>query len=168
MTLFVYGSLRRGQYNHVRYSIDMRRCQFVGMGKTKPAFTLVDFGQYPGLYVGGKTAVTGELYEVPDGHPMLLDIERMEVGAGYKRVELTLEDGRVVTAYAQSGVIPSYYPKRVEGGDWAKHHVPTEGEVRHMESQAKHMVEFAHEDALAFVKASRKEKKTHGTQAQRR
>ncbi len=155
MILFVYGSLRKGQFNHIRYSIDMRRAVFLGLGKTKPAFTLVDFGQYPGLYNGGTTAVVGELYEIPDGHAMLRAIEEMEVGARYTAVELELQDGRKATAYVQLGPIESYYTKRVPGGDWSAHHVPTEGEVRHIASQEKWMVDFAHEEALEFVKRSK-------------
>lgn len=157
MILFVYGSLRKGQYNHVRYSIDMRRAVPRGLGKTQSKFTMVDFGQYPGLYADGDTPVqvVGELYEIPDGHAMLAQIDDMERSAGYTRVEIILVDGRMVNAYVQLGRIESYHTKRVPGGDWSAHHVPTEGEVRHMASQEEWMIKFAHEEALEMVKRSK-------------
>lgn len=155
MILFVYGSLRKGQYNHIRYEIDMRRLVFLGMGKTKPEFTLVDFGPYPGLYAGGSTAVVGELYELDAEHHMAKCIEYMEVGAGYRQQDITLEDGRVVTAYVQRGSIPSYCKKRCTSGDWNAHHIPTEHEASHMASQLKWMIEFAHEEALEYVKRNK-------------
>lgn len=94
MTLFVYGSLLRGEQNHAEIVI----ARFLGEARTAPRCTLVSLGPYPALLLEGDTAVLGELYDVPDalvpfldefeGHPDL-----------YVRETIELSDGRLVQAY---------------------------------------------------------------------
>ena len=60
-TLFVYGSLMKGRYNHNGY---MEKAVFLGKGYIED-FSLYDLGYYPGiLHNGGQGKVLGELYEV--------------------------------------------------------------------------------------------------------
>ena len=60
-TLFVYGSLMKGRYNHDAY---MRNAVFQGKGYIE-GYALYDLGHYPGvIHEGGHGKVLGELYEV--------------------------------------------------------------------------------------------------------
>jgi gamma-glutamylcyclotransferase (GGCT)/AIG2-like uncharacterized protein YtfP len=93
-TLFVYGTLLRGEKNHHLLS----RAEFLGPARTAPEFSLVEMGGYPALARGGTTTVHGELYVVDDslrdeldafeGHPSL-----------YCRRPIKLDDGTTAEAY---------------------------------------------------------------------
>lgn len=63
-TLFLYGTLKRGQRNHFR----MAGQQFVGPARTLPHYRLYDCGPYPGLVHDLKNgvSVTGEFWQVDD------------------------------------------------------------------------------------------------------
>jgi gamma-glutamylcyclotransferase (GGCT)/AIG2-like uncharacterized protein YtfP len=58
--VFVYGTLRRGEYNH-RYLSRVRR---LGVYRTSPVYTLLDLGDYPAVIPGGHTAILGEVYAI--------------------------------------------------------------------------------------------------------
>ena len=72
----------------------------LGPGQTAATFALVTLNGYPGL-VPGNSSVHGELYDVPDALWPRLD--RYE-GAPhlYRRVSITLGDGRSALAYVLS------------------------------------------------------------------
>lgn len=127
MVIFVYGSLRRLEYNHRRFGAD----KLVDLGDTvtKPLYTLKDFGDYPGLYTGGVTAVIGELYEVDESNPVhtavLAELERIEQYAGYERELILLADGTQAWAWVKdlrhgSEAFARGCPN-VTGGDWVTH-----------------------------------------------
>lgn len=56
--LFVYGTLLRGGRGHAL----LRTAQFVRRASTKPCYSLVSLGAWPGLVAGGRDKVEGELY----------------------------------------------------------------------------------------------------------
>lgn len=56
----VYGSLRRGLYNHHK----LYAGQFLGTCLTEKNWPLYDLGHYPALVKGGETAVVLEVYVV--------------------------------------------------------------------------------------------------------
>jgi gamma-glutamylcyclotransferase (GGCT)/AIG2-like uncharacterized protein YtfP len=89
--LFVYGSLKRRQANHVQLGSGV----FVGPARTQPAFALRMINGYPAL-VPGLRAVSGELYRIATGD--LLHLDEFE-GAGYRRQEIELEAGSLALAY---------------------------------------------------------------------
>lgn len=130
MLIFVYGSLRKGEYNHPYAKMD--KLVFVGVEKTKPVYTLKDFGSYPGLYVDGTTSVVGEIYRVDEGSAeqveILSRIEGMEVGAGYERKVILLDDAGFVEPVFGWVKKPQYdsLAKVVEGGDWVVHNAAKE------------------------------------------
>lgn len=114
MHIFVYGTLRRGQYNHHLLS----HSTFVDFVQTAPQFTLVDMGDYPALVHGGHTAVVGELFDIN-----LITLARLdlleEVPELYRREQLTLSQGVIAMTYT----LPSHFAagaQVVESGDWCK------------------------------------------------
>ena len=68
-TVFVYGSLKRGFFNHAL----LRGSEFLGEGVTELSdYTMQDLGFYPGVFHGGKTRIHGELYSVDDTTLMIM------------------------------------------------------------------------------------------------
>lgn len=58
--IFVYGTLRRGGTNHYL----LRFATFLGTYTTPAMFTMIDFGEYPGIIARGQTAIRGEIYQI--------------------------------------------------------------------------------------------------------
>lgn len=113
--VFVYGTLMRGQYNHVL----LQRSPFLGRAATAPRYTLIDLGRFPGMIAGGTVGIHGEVYSV--NAETLAAIDRLEGHPNfYVRTEIALADGRTVQAYVLSS---SYHSRgtRIESGDWRAH-----------------------------------------------
>jgi gamma-glutamylaminecyclotransferase len=92
--VFVYGTLLAGERNHYH----LERARLVAEARTQPAFTLYDFGPFPGMLAGGNSAVVGEVYEVDE--PMLAAMDRLEGHPSfYQRTTIRLEDRSTVEAY---------------------------------------------------------------------
>ena len=91
MSLFVYGSLRRGRDNHR----ELAGATYLRSVSTEPHYGLVECDGYPALIPGGG-AVEGELYEVTSEHLARLDAFE---GSGYVRAQVTLADGSAALAY---------------------------------------------------------------------
>lgn len=83
--VFVYGSLKRGFGNHQRLVIGGAR--FIGPAVTKPIYTMVDLGAFPGVITDGETEISGELYEV-DG-ACLQSLDSLEGHPNFYRRALT-------------------------------------------------------------------------------
>lgn len=85
MRLFVYGSLKRGFFNHYRFGFGYK-AKFLGEAEAQ-GVSLVHYKGLPyphaALHEGG--SVKGELYELDDEF-VLRSLDRMERGAGYKGV----------------------------------------------------------------------------------
>lgn len=84
-TIAVYGSLKRGKYNHTL----IENCTF--LGDTTIKGTLYSLGSYPAIIEDGDNEYPAEVYEVPD--EIYERVRRMELGAGYKEV---IVDGNIV------------------------------------------------------------------------
>jgi gamma-glutamylcyclotransferase (GGCT)/AIG2-like uncharacterized protein YtfP len=100
MKLLVYGTLKQGHMNHERFSMDEQ--EFLTKGSISE-FALVQPAGFPFPFlipeVGG--TVVGEVYEVTDTLMGILD--RMEKGAGYKRIETKLNDSdEMVQVYVEA------------------------------------------------------------------
>jgi gamma-glutamylcyclotransferase (GGCT)/AIG2-like uncharacterized protein YtfP len=98
VTLFVYGTLKRGCRNHGT----MRRATFVGEAATEPAYFMVNCGSYPGLVRAGNgqagMAIRGELYRVDE--ELLAALDRFEdVPYEYVRETIRLADGSEAETY---------------------------------------------------------------------
>lgn len=84
----VYGSLKKGKYNHSILSDS----KF--MGDTTVKGTLYRVSSYPALVNEGDTEYDAEVYQVNDD--VYNSIRNMELGAGYKEVECLCYIGDVV------------------------------------------------------------------------
>ena len=111
MWVFTYGTLMTGQPNH-RLLVGARR---IGTARTEPRYDLLDLGAFPGMAMGGATAVMGEVYEVD--RPTLAALDRLEGHPRfYIRRRIRLESGEEVAAYI--------FPRRpqdcpaIPSGDW--------------------------------------------------
>lgn len=98
--LFVYGTLLRGEGNH-DFLTEGPGAHFVRVARTLPAYRLVAVGAFagfPGLLLGGSTAVDGEVFEV--GAAVLSRVDMLEGHPRfYRRTPIVLEDGETVETY---------------------------------------------------------------------
>lgn len=98
VTLFVYGTLKRGCCNHGV----LRGAEFVGEAATEPAYLLVNCGSYPGLVRAANAqagmAIRGELYRLDEA--LLAALDRFEgVPSEYVRETIRLADGADAQTY---------------------------------------------------------------------
>lgn len=108
---FVYGTLRRGEYNH-GYLADAR---LLGTHVTSPRYVLYDTGPYPAAATGGRTPVTGEVHAV-DRRGFRL-IERLEgYPHPYTREQIDTPFGPA-WMYLWVAAIDPHWPR--VAGDWA-------------------------------------------------
>lgn len=96
-TLFVYGSLKRG--NSAHRLLSDQGATFLREAATHPRYHLVKVSWFPGMVEGEEgTGVHGELYELPDS--ALKRLDRYEGVPGlFTRNEIELDDGSKVVAY---------------------------------------------------------------------
>ncbi|WP_141620702.1 gamma-glutamylcyclotransferase [Myxococcus sp. AB036A] len=113
--VFVYGTLLSGEPNHRL----LRGARLIGPARTRPRFTLHDYGPFPALASGGKHAVEGEVYEVDA--PMLAALDRLEGHPRfYRRTPITLDEGARVEAYLFPKARLAGCPA-IESGSWRQH-----------------------------------------------
>jgi gamma-glutamylcyclotransferase (GGCT)/AIG2-like uncharacterized protein YtfP len=94
VTLFVYGSLKRGFCHHAR----LQGAVFEGEAITEPHYGLVLLGDYPALYSGGGKRVRGELYRIKA--ELLTELDQFEDCPNvYQRESIALQDGSRAFAY---------------------------------------------------------------------
>lgn len=110
-TLFVYGTLMRGECNHAL----LRRARYLGAARTAAGYALLNLGAYPAL-VPGDGHVSGELFRVDAA--TLRAVDRLEEHPRYyRRIGITLADGRHAAAY----LLPRRHAlgrARIASGDW--------------------------------------------------
>ena len=126
---FVYGSLRRGEFNHNRFRGFPEAFQCEGF--IRGAY-LKSLGSYPAIVpTEDQTAIVrGEIYDLPeDLHEIIL---RMELGAGYEfrpvlvNVEANKDEAPGATVPIEASAYFFRLPERisniqpVEGGDWTR------------------------------------------------
>lgn len=110
MILFVYGTLRKGLYNHD--VLKDSQC----LGNDSITAELYDLGYYPAV-LEGEGVVFGELYEV---EPIVMDfIDYMEFGAGYNRQQVRTHGGLVAHTYFYRGLLPKY--AMIQSGDYRQY-----------------------------------------------
>jgi len=119
--VFVYGTLRRGGRN----DIARFRPEPFFVGDAVIAGTLYDLGAYPGVVLGGKRRVVGEIYRIEPEVEVALDVlEEVADDAGeYIRRTVMVEAG----AQQFECLVYEIHPSRIAGravirsGDWIAH-----------------------------------------------
>jgi gamma-glutamylcyclotransferase (GGCT)/AIG2-like uncharacterized protein YtfP len=108
--VFVYGSLRRGHYNHAC----LKGARFLGPHTTEASYRMLSLGPYPAVILGGGTAITGEVYQV--GPRELKRLDRLET---YPR---EYDRQRIPTPYGPAWIYLYRHPARararVPSGNW--------------------------------------------------
>jgi gamma-glutamylcyclotransferase (GGCT)/AIG2-like uncharacterized protein YtfP len=114
----VYGTLRQGFGNYERL-LNNKDCEFLGSERTKPEFTMVSLGGFPGVIPGGQESITIEVFRVNnpqierqldylEGYPSFYD--KMTIETSFGPANMYILDGSYL----------SRNPK-VESGDWKEH-----------------------------------------------
>ena len=80
--IFVYGSLKRNEYNYPRF-LDDPKTNFLGE-KTVDEFTLYSLGSYPTAVESKGGYIVGEMFSVTN--KIFERIKSMELTAGYKMI----------------------------------------------------------------------------------
>lgn len=119
--LIVYGTLRRGEPNHGRCRLD-GGATYLGTTRLQ-GWVMCSLGPFPAVHPSNDPGdgIVVEAYRVHD-HTVYDRVDAMERGAGYDRVEVTVEaDGRTIT-----GTLYIMSRGRLEGcpsvpfGDWVR------------------------------------------------
>jgi gamma-glutamylcyclotransferase (GGCT)/AIG2-like uncharacterized protein YtfP len=112
--IFVYGSLKQGQYNFGRFGETKVIKQNVKINK----FSLYDLGPFPCVVETGDSEdfVIGEIHEVSDS--IYNSISRMEFGAGYYSKELTFGEISATVFLMEAENLNRYGGKLIESGVW--------------------------------------------------
>lgn len=112
-TVFVYGTLKRGHSNHQL----LDRAEFLGEAVTKPEFTMLDLGFFPGVIKHGRTPIYGEIYRVDQRQFQALDrLEGYPDFYGREQIDIP---GRNETPWMY--ILPVKYMGQnteVDGGIW--------------------------------------------------
>lgn len=114
-TVFVYGTLLRGERNHRL----LAGARFIAEAVTEPGFELADLGTYPGMAAcGGDGTVTGEVYEVDAATLAALDALE-EHPAYYQRQNIQLATGARAEAYLLEAA-QVRGRRRIRSGEWRR------------------------------------------------
>ena len=125
--VFFYGTLMAGFDRRRRAGIDTRM-RFVGRAWIQAA--LFDLGLFPAAVPDPDSRVWGEVYEVDDDPAVIARLDEIE---GYRASEpdtslytrlavpVSLEDGRVETAWAYFYNAPLGRAERIASGDYLEH-----------------------------------------------
>lgn len=92
-TIAVYGSLKKGYYNHDRFLKDEQQ-----FGDVTIKGTMYSLGSYPALVREGDDVHDVELYEIEDD--VYSRIEMMEISAGYDAVPVDFDGVTAIVFYA--------------------------------------------------------------------
>ena len=116
MLIFVYGSLKEGFWSHDRY-IKENNGEYKGTHITKPDYTMISFGRFPGVYLGGDTAIYGEVYEI--NGDTIRDIDQLEgYPRFYERFQIPTIFGKAWMYVLASPTDEIKSKRKVEDGVW--------------------------------------------------
>ena len=97
MTLFIYGTLKRGQSaNHL-----LAGQQFLGAAITAPVYRLFDLGGYPGMVrvARGGCAIEGEIWEIDKACLRALDRLEDVADGEYERTIIAMAEHENIEGY---------------------------------------------------------------------
>jgi gamma-glutamylcyclotransferase (GGCT)/AIG2-like uncharacterized protein YtfP len=107
----VYGSLKKGFYNHSLLHTTDEESVYIGIWVTPPEYTMLDLGHYPGILEGGGAPIHTEVYGVSDQTLAMLD-ELEGVPSHYRRVCKQAEGHGAVYIYVYNLITV------VKSGNW--------------------------------------------------
>ena len=117
-TLFVYGTLMRGQSGHAI----VERHAPLSIAEDRVRGRLLKIDWYPGLVLGGGGWVHGQVITFADLEPVFADVDLYE-DTEYTRVILKTDSGTLCWAYLYIGAREG--TAVIESGDWRKReHLP--------------------------------------------
>jgi gamma-glutamylcyclotransferase (GGCT)/AIG2-like uncharacterized protein YtfP len=129
-SLFVYGTLRRGEERHPV----LGRHEASDGGAATTTGALLDLGAYPGLIVEGfKGSVAGEIYQAADVDALFAELDAIETfrgfgvpGSLYRRaiVRARRVDGSFALAWTYVYAGPCNTFNVIGSGDWRAHRQP--------------------------------------------
>ncbi|CAH0541608.1 gamma-glutamylcyclotransferase family protein [Vibrio marisflavi] len=108
--VFVYGTLRKGEYNHHYIS----RAEFIGVFTTLANYSMYDLGEYPAILTKGGTAIIGEVYAVSEQELKLLD-KLESVPLEYRREKIETPYGEAWLYLYQDEALSE---GKIVSGDW--------------------------------------------------
>ncbi|CAM2961844.1 gamma-glutamylcyclotransferase [Vibrio mytili] len=109
--VFVYGTLRQGEYNHHYLS----SAEFLGLHESDAAYALYDLGPYPGVSAGQR-AIQGEVYLIDDDTLAALD-KLEDVPVEYRRETITTPFGQAWIYLYQD---TEHLTEEIASGDWCQ------------------------------------------------
>lgn len=111
MRMFVYGTLKKGFGNH---SYFLQDAEYIGEAETKPEFTMLHLGGFPGVVHVGNTVIKGEVYEVNvkqlppidrlEGHPRFYERQVVDTTQGSAWMYLLPEERLSQSRIIETGV----------------------------------------------------------------
>lgn len=116
---FVYGTLKKGHNNHYLLEDSKKMGDFT----TKPEYTLLDLGAFPGAIKYGNTAIQGEIYKVLDSR-IEKNIDYLEGYQPYKKDNLynkeliTIENKAVYIYILNMLVVDIIEYSEISSGKW--------------------------------------------------
>ncbi len=109
--VFVYGTLRKGEYNH-HY---LNTAEFLGHHESDAEYALYDLGPYPGASSGQRT-VQGEVYLIDDDTLVALD-KLEDVPVEYHRESINTPFGQAWIYIYQD---TEQLTEEIASGDWCQ------------------------------------------------
>lgn len=107
MLLFIYGTLKRGCYNHYY----MHGQQFIGEAQTAPLYRLHNLGGYPGMVSASDgQSIEGEVWDIDEACRTRLDVLE-----GVDEGEYMLEPVPLLPPFDQHVVQGYRYLRSVDG-----------------------------------------------------
>jgi|GEM_PF-5873993 len=112
--VMVYGSLKRGFYNH---HVFPSGSEFMHEVASEAAYTMLNLGAYPGVIEKGNSVIYGELWSVPSMTRLDILEENGEFYTRYQRRFYTCS-AQQYTAWIY--LLPTDYPcsESIPGGRW--------------------------------------------------
>lgn len=112
--LFVYGTLRRQFENDWARALQQ---QATFLGEAQAPGSIFQVENYPAYRPEPAGTVHGELYQLPDAHPLFTVLDDYEA-ENFTRVPVVLQDGREAWIYRYELNPPA--SARIESGDFTK------------------------------------------------
>ena len=112
--IFVYGTLKtRQSRNNI-----LSNSEYLGIFKSLPKYTMVNLGSFPGIFEGGNTSISGEIYRVSEEVLHQLDLIEGHPDF-YFRKKIFVYDKENVFAYFLEKEKYKFYPS-IDTGIWQR------------------------------------------------